>query len=83
MNFTFTDSGYTETNKNNPPVIFVHGFFMNNEMFKHQLDELKEKYRVVCINVRGFDGSTVKTEAFSLYDIVDDILSVADSLQMD
>ncbi|EGE0415755.1 alpha/beta hydrolase, partial [Escherichia coli] len=28
MNFTFTDSGYTETNKNNPPIIFVHGFFM-------------------------------------------------------
>ncbi|HFO9470042.1 TPA: alpha/beta fold hydrolase, partial [Escherichia coli] len=69
--------------KNNPPVIFVHGFFMNNEMFKYQLDELKEKHRVVCINVRGFDKNTKETEAFSLYDIVDDILGVADSLQMD
>ena len=83
MNFTFIDSGHTETNKNNPPFIFVHGFFMNNEMFKYQLEELKEKHRVVCINVRGFDKNTEKTEAFSLYDIVDDILSVADSLQMD
>jgi len=83
MNFTFTDSGYTETNKNNPPIIFVHGFFMNNEMFKYQLDELKEKHRVVCINVRGFDKNSEKTEAFSLYDIVDDILMVADLLQLD
>lgn len=83
MNFTFTDSGYTETNKNNPPTIFVHGFFMNNEMFKYQFDELKEKHRVVCINVRGFDAPSEKTEPFSLYDIVDDILNVADSLQLD
>ncbi|EFC6691054.1 alpha/beta hydrolase [Escherichia coli] len=83
MNFTFTDSGYTETNKNNPPIIFVHGFFMNNEMFKYQFDELKEKHRVVCINVRGFDAPSEKTEPFSLYDIVDDILNVADSLQLD
>ncbi|WXO04237.1 alpha/beta hydrolase [Escherichia coli] len=83
MNFTFTDSGYTETNKNNPPIIFVHGFFMNNEMFKYQFDELKEKHRVVCINVRGFDAPSEKIEPFSLYDIVDDILNVADSLQLD
>ncbi|EPX1720584.1 hypothetical protein ACWW6E_003459 [Escherichia coli] len=33
---------------------------MNNEMFKYQLDELKEKHRVVCINVRGFDKNTKK-----------------------
>ncbi|HAN4343689.1 TPA: alpha/beta hydrolase, partial [Escherichia coli] len=83
MKYSFADSGYTETNKNNPPVILVHGFFMNSDMFKYQLDELKEKHRFVCINVRGFDKNTEKTEAFSLYDIVDDILSVADSLQMD
>ncbi|WP_248688910.1 alpha/beta fold hydrolase [Escherichia coli] len=52
-------------------------------MFKYQFDELKEKHRVVCINVRGFDATSEKTEPFSLYDIVDDIVNVADSLQLD
>ncbi len=33
---------------------------MNNEMFKYQFDELKEKHRVVCINVRGFDAPPKK-----------------------
>ncbi|HGF6065333.1 TPA: alpha/beta fold hydrolase [Escherichia coli] len=83
MKYSYTDSGRNETNKNNPPIIFVHGFFMNSKMFKYQLNELEEKHRVVCINVRGFDKNTEKTEQFSLYDIVDDILSIANSLQLD
>lgn len=83
MKYSYTDSGRNETNKNNPPIIFVHGFFMNSKMFKYQLNELEEKHRVVCINVRGFDKNAEKTEPFSLYDIVDDILSIANSLQLD
>ncbi|HFL9396004.1 TPA: alpha/beta fold hydrolase [Escherichia coli] len=83
MKYSYTDSGRNEANENNPPIIFVHGFFMNSKMFKYQLNELEEKHRVVCINVRGFDKNTEKTEQFSLYDIVDDILSIANSLQLD
>lgn len=83
MKYQFTDSGYSEKNRLNPPIVLVHGFFMNSNMFTYQVDALKEKHRIICINVRGFDINTDQIEPYSLYDIVNDILKIADLLHLD
>lgn len=82
MKYQFTDSGYSETNRLNPHRI-GSWLFMNSNMFTYQVDALKEKHRIICINVRGFDINTDQIEPYSLYDIVNDILKIADILHLD
>ena len=77
----FTDMG-PDTGRGYPPLLFLHGFFMDSRMFEKQISVLKEKYRVICIDIRGFGGSTDHRGPFSLYDIAGDLIKVADHLNI-
>lgn len=65
-----------------PVMILLHGFFMDSRMFKHQVEKFKYNYRVITIDLRGFGQTNWVHEPFSLYDYVDDVISVADSLHI-
>ncbi len=65
-----------------PAMILLHGFFMDSRMFKHQVEKFKYNYRVITIDLRGFGQTNWVHEPFSLYDYVDDVISVADSLNI-
>ncbi|MCZ5975674.1 alpha/beta hydrolase [Escherichia coli] len=77
----FTDMG-PDTGRGYPPLLFLHGFFMDSRMFEKQISVLKEKYRVICIDIRGFGGSKDHRGPFSLYDIAGDVIKVADHLNI-
>ncbi|EFH6995790.1 alpha/beta fold hydrolase [Escherichia coli] len=77
----YTDNGPSH-GSGFPPVIFIHGFFMDSRMFEKQVVYLQDKYRVICIDVRGFGGSSAVQSAFTLYDIVDDLIKIADHLNL-
>lgn len=78
-NIGYSDSDPYEFN-NKPVLIFLHAFFMDKRMFKNQVKYFKSRYRVICIDVRGFGDSVNNGESFNLYDLANDVITVANSL---
>ena len=44
-------------NKNNTPIIFIHGIGSNAESFTDQIIKLEEKYFAIAINIPGYGKS--------------------------
>ena len=44
---------YLATGKGDEVIVFSHGFLFSNEMFKHQIDYLKNKFRIIAFDHRG------------------------------
>ncbi|HHH4899953.1 alpha/beta fold hydrolase [Escherichia coli] len=80
------DIYYTDNGPSNgpgfPPVIFIHGFFMDSRMFEKQTIYLQDKYRIICMDIRGFGRSHCAKSDFTLYDIANDIVKLADHLKL-
>ena len=62
-----------------PAVILSHGFLMDHSMFDHQVAALKDKYRVVTWDERGF-GGTPAIGPFDYWDSANDVLALMDHL---
>ena len=52
---------YYETTGDGPPLVFVHGGWMNGEAWRPQVEHFADDYRVVTLDVRGH-GETGATE---------------------
>lgn len=72
----------SDPHHNKPAMILLHGFFMDSRMFKYQVRKFKDNYRVITIDLRGFGYTKWVHEPFSLYDYVEDVIDVADSLHL-
>ena len=78
----FTDSGPVK-GVGYPTIVFLHGFFMDSRSFIKQVEYFKLKYRVICIDIRGFGLSATKGKPYSLYEIIDDVVNVIDHLKIE
>lgn len=63
-----------------PVLVLLHGFFMDSRMFYRQHEAFADRFRVISVDLRGFGQTTRATGAVSLYDMIDDVLSVVDAL---
>lgn len=77
----YSDNG-PDIGRGYPAIIFLHGFFMDSRMFEKQLPDLQLKYRVICMDIRGFGRSKSNNKSFSLYDLVNDVIKLADHLKI-
>jgi pimeloyl-ACP methyl ester carboxylesterase len=66
-----------------PPVVLGHSFLCSGEMWSPQVPVLAKRHRVINIDERGHGQSANLTEAFDLYDMVDDVLAVLDHLEIE
>lgn len=49
---------------NGSPIVFLHGWPLNNEMFEYQYNYFLEKgHRVIGIDLRGYGNSDLGVEA--------------------
>ncbi|HEU0135614.1 MAG TPA: alpha/beta hydrolase [Allosphingosinicella sp.] len=67
------------------PILFLHGFPESHRTWRHQLDGLCDRYRVIAPDQRGF-GASDKPHAVENYQtdrIVADLMALADSLGLD
>lgn len=64
-----------------PVIIFSHGAFMDKSMFAPQLDALGESYRCVTWDQRAH-GETTANGPFTLWNSAQDLLDLADSLEI-
>lgn len=75
---------FFETIGEGEPVFLIHGFPLYREMWRPQIEFLtKEGFKVVAIDLRGFGDSTANTTEWSMDDFGDDIINVANFLEIE
>jgi len=73
---------YTNGDKNNPPIIFVHGFPYDNTMWDKQVEILKENYYCVTYDLRGLGNSYIGDGQYTMEAFVWDLFSIIDELEL-
>ncbi|MGD0337805.1 MAG: alpha/beta hydrolase [Bacteroidota bacterium] len=58
------------------PVVFIHGFPFSHEMWKPQIEELKNLFRIVAYDVRGHGKSEVGDGRYTIEFFVNDLIEL-------
>jgi pimeloyl-ACP methyl ester carboxylesterase len=74
QHLAFDDSG-----GDGPAIIFSHGFLMDRTMFEPQVEALRDEFRCISWDERGF-GDTPVEGAYTFWDSADDALALLSSL---
>ena len=64
------------------PLVLVHGMTMSSGIWRRQLDELSDRYRVVALDLRGHGRSVAGTSGFGLDAVAGDIALVLEELDL-
>ena len=64
------------------PVLFVHGFPLNQHMWLPQIEALSPQYRVLTLDLRGHGATDAPLWHFTLDDYADDIKGLLDHLNL-
>jgi len=71
---------YDDTGGSGPAVMFAHGLLMDRSMFDAQVAALRDEFRCVAWDARGFGETGPVPDPFSFWDSADDQLALADHL---
>jgi 3-oxoadipate enol-lactonase len=76
---------YSDTGNANSAhtIVLIHGFPFSHEMWKPQVEFLKEKFRVVTYDIRGHGKSDVGDGQYALEFFVDDLVGLLDHLSIE
>jgi 3-oxoadipate enol-lactonase len=75
---------YDDTGGDGPAVVLAHGFLMSRAMFDPQVAALRDRYRVVTWDERGFgDTEYDESRPFTYWDSAADCLALMDHLGID
>jgi pimeloyl-ACP methyl ester carboxylesterase len=68
-----------------PPVILLHGFPESHRTWREIAPKLRDRFRLVMPDQRGFAGSDrpQEVEAYKTAELVDDVFALADALSID
>jgi len=84
MEYTVNDlKVYTKGNKNNKPIIFIHGFPYDHTMWDYQIDKLKENFYCVSYDIRGLGQSYIGDGQYTMEAFVWDLFSIIDGLHIE
>jgi 3-oxoadipate enol-lactonase len=71
---------FEDTGGDGAPVILSHGFLMDHEMFAPQVAALRDQYRVITWDERGFGQTEFDSKPFTYWDSAKDCLGLLDHL---
>jgi 3-oxoadipate enol-lactonase len=74
---------YEDTGGPGPVVVLAHGFLMDRSMFAPQVAALRDTYRVVTWDARGFGETVFDGSPFTYWDLAHDCLGLLDHLGVD
>jgi pimeloyl-ACP methyl ester carboxylesterase len=74
---------FEDTGGDGPVVILAHGFLMDLEMFAPQVAALRDQYRVITWDERGFGKTEHDGQPFTYWDSAADCLGLLDHLGID
>ncbi len=75
---SYTDDG----DEHAPVIVFVHGFPLNKSMWNNQTEVLRNKYRVITYDVRGYGNSEEGTEELTIDLFASDLKRFLDALSL-
>ena len=64
-------------------IVMGHSFLCDRQMWAHQAEVLSRSYRVINLDLRGHGDSGPAEDPFTLYDLVDDVVTVLDHLRIE
>ncbi|MHC4660220.1 MAG: alpha/beta fold hydrolase [Planctomycetota bacterium] len=67
--------------ENAPAIVFVHGTFLNSGMWEAQVNYLRDEYRTVTYDLRGY-GESTSPERFSRYEWIEDLGGLLDHIEI-
>ncbi len=65
------------------PVVLIHGFPLDHSIWRQTIEVLKDSYRLIVVDLRGFGGSSAPDSAYSLEDMAADIAGLLDHLELE
>jgi pimeloyl-ACP methyl ester carboxylesterase len=65
-----------------PPLVLVHGFPLDHQMWQAQIEGLADAYQVIAPDLRGFGGSDVTRGTVTMPQMADDLAGLLDVLQV-
>jgi pimeloyl-ACP methyl ester carboxylesterase len=65
-----------------PPLLFVHGFPLDHQMWVGQIEALADEYRVIAPDLRGFGESESTLEVAPMEGYADDLARILDALEV-
>ncbi len=71
---------FDDTGGNGPPVVLAHGFLMDRTMFAPQVAALRDGYRVITWDERGFGDTVYDDRPFTYWDSAADCVALLDHL---
>lgn len=74
---------FDDTGGDGTPVLFAHGFLMDSEMWEHQVSALRDDFRCVTYDERGWGKTEFDNEPFTYWDLADDAVGLLDHLGID
>ena len=74
---------FEDTGGDGPAVILGHGFLMDHEMFVHQVAALRDQYRVITWDERGFGLTEFDGQPFTYWDSAADCLGLMTHLGLE
>jgi pimeloyl-ACP methyl ester carboxylesterase len=73
--------GPSPPQRNDLPVLLIHAFPLNNNMWAPQIGAIGERFRLIAPNVRGF-GESQPTSAWTMEELADDLNRFLDQLRV-
>ncbi|AYO57364.1 hypothetical protein CO230_04030 [Chryseobacterium sp. 6424] len=72
---------YIDAGRGAKTIVFLHGAFMNKEIWVPQIETLKKSYRVIAVDLPGHGNSDVKDNEVSIQDFGKKISELLESLK--
>lgn len=73
---------YSDTGGDRPPILFAHGFLLDEEMWDPQVEALRAEFRCISYDSRGFGRTTFDGKPFTYWDLTDDAVALLDHLHI-
>jgi len=64
------------------PVVLLHGFPFNRTLWREQVEALRERYRVVTVDLRGHGETTATVASATMEEMAEDVRALLDELQL-
>jgi pimeloyl-ACP methyl ester carboxylesterase len=74
---------YDDTGGSGPAIVLAHGFLMDRSMFDPQVAALRDNYRVITWDERGFGETVFDEQPFTYWDLAADCIALLDHLGID
>src|SRR5438270_13238262 len=65
------------------PIVLLHGFPFNRSLWREQVAALKQRYRVITPDLRGFGATTAIDEPATMEQMAEDVCALLDALQLE